>query len=198
MATKKPTTPKEEKLEKQDFDLFEALAAMDRKDYNYLDSLTEEQQRKFVPYMMTHWMSAIKASGGLGGYYVMSTEYNANKHLFNEYIQKHPKLQWMMLCASSPGMGKQFHQWIPHLSTKVTNLKETPKPKEVKDYYTKIYPKADSESINMISEMFMEEHKKKVYLAKRFPEMKIADIEVLAQTVTDDDIRNYERELGNE
>jgi hypothetical protein len=198
MATKKLAVPKDEKLEKQDFDLFEALAAMDRKDYNYLDTMTEEQQKKFVPYMMTHWMSAVKDNGGVQGYYVMSTEYSANKHLFNEYVQKHPKLQWMMLCAASPGLGKKFHQWIPHLSSKVATLKETPKLKDVKEYYAKIYPKADSESLAHISEAFVEEHKKKVYLAKRFPDLKISDIEVLAQTVTDEDIRAYERDLGNE
>lgn len=198
MATKKPQTPKDEKFEKQDFDLFQALDALDRKDYNYLDKLTEEQQKKFVPYMMTHWMSTVKADGGIQGYYVMSTEYHANKYLFNEHVQKHPKLVWQMLCASSPGVGKKFHQWIPHLSSKVATLKETPKLKDVKDYYTKIYPKASPSDIDMLAEVFIEEHKKKVYLAKRFPELKLSDIEVLAQTVTDDDIRNYERDLGND
>jgi len=198
MATKKPATPKDEKFEKQDFDLFQALDALDRKDYKYFDNLTEEQQKKFVPYMMTHWMSTVKADGGVQGYYVLSTEYYANKHLFNEYIQKHPKLVWYMLCASSPGVGKKFHQWIPHLSSKVATLKDTPKTKEVKDYFTKIYPKTSDEDISAISEAFVEEHKKKVYLAKRFPELKLSDIEVLAQMVTDDDIRDYERDLGNE
>jgi hypothetical protein len=198
MATKKSAVPADEKLDKQDFNLFEALTALDRKDYTYLDNMTDEQQKKFVPYMMTHWMSTVKASGDVQGYYVMSTEYNANKHLFNEYVQKHPKLQWMMLCASSPGLGKQFHQWIPHLSSKVSSLKETPKIKDVREYYSKIYPKADQESLDMISEVFVDEHKKKSYLAKRFPELKLDDIETLAQLVTDDDIRDYERELGNE
>jgi hypothetical protein len=198
MATKKPATPKDEKFEKQDFDLFEALSALDRKDYTYLDNLTDEQQRKFVPYMMTHWMSTVKDNGGVQGYYVLSTEYNANKHLFNEHVQKHPKLQWLMLCAASPGLGKKFHQWIPHLSSKVATLKESPKLKDVKDYYAKIYPKAAPTDLDMLAEVFVDEHKKKVYLAKRFPELKLSDIEVLAQTVTDDDIRNYERELGND
>jgi hypothetical protein len=41
MATKKPATPKDEKFEGQDFDLFEALSALDRKDYGYIESLTE-------------------------------------------------------------------------------------------------------------------------------------------------------------
>jgi hypothetical protein len=187
MATKKPAVPTDEKLEKQDFELFKALDALDRKDYKYLDNLTEEQQKKFVPYMMTHWMSTIKGTGELA----------ANKNLFNEHVQKHPKLQWMMLCASSPGVGKQFHQWIPHLSAKVSTLKETPKSKDVKEYYTKIYPKTDTDTIDALSEAFIEEHKKKVYLAKKFPELKLTDIETLSLLVTDEEIKQYERELGN-
>ena len=150
MATKK-NTPVEEKFEAQDFNLFDALLAMDKKDYSYYDRLTEEQQKKFVPYMMTHWMSAIKGTGDVQGYYLRSVDYHANKHLFNEYVQKHPKLQWYMLCASSPGLGKQFHQWIPHLGSKVTQLKEPAKTKDIKEYYTKIYPKVDGDSIDEIA-----------------------------------------------
>lgn len=197
MATKKPATPKDEKFEGQDFDLFEALTALDNKDYGYYDRLTEEQQKKFVPYMMTHWMSAIKKSGGLQGYYVRSVDYHANLHLFNENVQKHPKLQWLMLCSSSPGMGKQFHQWIPHLSAKVTNLKESAKVKDVKEYYTKIYPNASPSDLTAFSEAFVDDHAKKVYLAKLYPDLKREDIEMLSQLVTDDDIKQYEKDRGN-
>lgn len=197
MATKKLATPKDEKFEGQDFDLFEALTALDKKDYSYIDRLTEEQQKKFVPYMMTHWMSAVKSNGGVQGYYLMSVDYNANKHLFNEYVQKHPKLQWLMLCAASPGLGKQFHQWIPHLSTKVTQLKETPKPKEVREYFSKIYTKVSDDDLVDISEAFVSEHKKKTYLAKKYPNLKQSDIETLAAIVTDDEIKQYEKDSGN-
>ena len=200
MATKKPTkikTPTDEKFEKQDFDLFEALTALDRKDYDYLNRLTEDQQKKFVPYMMTHWMSTVKASGDIQGYYVMSTEYNANKHLFNEQVMKHPKLQWLMLCAASPGLGKQFHQWIPHLGSKVVELKEVAKAKDIKEYYAKIYARADQDTLAELSEVFVDEHKRKVYLAQQFPEMKITDIETLSTLITDDDIKEFEREKGN-
>jgi hypothetical protein len=196
MATKK-TTPTEEKFEGQDFNLFDALLAMDKKDYGYYDRLTEEQQKKFVPYMMTHWMSAIKGSGDVQGYYLRSVDYHANKHLFNEYVQKHPKLQWYMLCASSPGLGKQFHQWIPHLGSKVTSLKEPAKVKEIKEYYTKIYPKVDSDDIDEIAKAFVLEHKRKCYLAETFPNLKQSDIEVLSQLVTDEDIKQYEKDRGN-
>lgn len=196
MATKK-STPVDEKFVAQDFDLFDALTAMDKKDYGYYDRLTEEQQKKFVPYMMTHWMSAIKGSGDVQGYYLRSVDYHANKHLFNEYVQKHPKLQWYMLCASSPGLGKQFHQWIPHLGSKVTSLKEPAKTKDIKEYYTKIYPKVDSDDIDEIAKAFVVEHKRKCYLAETYPNLKQSDIEVLSQLVTEEDIKQYEKDRGN-
>ncbi len=196
MATKK-TTPIDEKFDRQDFDLFKALEALDKKDYGYYDRLSEEQQKKFVPFMMTHWMSQIKAKGGLGEYYIRSVNHYSNQHLFNEYVMNNPKLQWLMLCASSPGMGKQFHQWVPHLSRKVTTLKETPSVKEAKDYFSKIYPNASTSDLNLIGESFVDEHKKKVYLANQYPNLKHEDIEILSNLISEDDIRKYEQERGN-
>ena len=193
----KETLSKDEKFEKIDFDLFEALAAIDRKDYSYYDRLTEEQKKKFVPFMLIHWVSAIKGNSELQSYYLQSTEYHANKYLFNENVQKNPKLQWLMLCAASPGLGKQFHQWIPHIKDRVTKLKEKPKHKEIKDYFKKIYPKSNDSDLNTITDVFIDSHRKKMYLANRFPELKFDEIELLSELVTDKDIENYEKELGN-
>ena len=196
MATKN-STPKDEKFEKTDIDLFDVLAAMDKKDYGYYDRLTEEQKKKFVPYMMVLWMSCIKGAEGIARYYVMSTNEYANKYLFNENVQKHPKLQWLMLCSASPGLGKQFHQWIPHIKEKVSKLKEPAKLKDVKDYYGKIYPKTDDRTLQEFSEAFVKDNKRKIYLSEKFPNLKIEDIEVLNQIVTEKDIEKYERENGN-
>lgn len=198
MATKKPAIPQDEKLENQDFNLFEALAALDKKDYGYYDRLTPEQQRKFEPFMLIKWLSYVKGSGDIAGYYVMSTEYNANKYLFNEFIyKKHPKLQWMMLCAASPGLGKQQRQWLPQIKERVSLLKNPAELKETKEYFTKIYPKANAEDIAEYSKEFVKEQKKKMHLAQIYPHLKIADIEVLSQTVTDEDITQYEKDRGN-
>ena len=197
MATRKPAVPVDEKFEKQDFDLFDALAAIDKKDYDYYDRLTEEQQRKFVAYMMIHWTSAIKGSSELQQYYLQSIDYHANKYYFNENVQKHPKLQWLMLCASSPGVGKQFHQWIPGINQKVGKLEAPAKLKEIKEYYKKIYPKAIESEITEVSEIFVTSHKRKCQLAKLFPNLKQTDIETLNEVITDKQIAEYERELGN-
>lgn len=188
---------KDEKFERQDLDLFEVLAALDKKDYGYYDRLSEEQKKKFSAFMLTHWMSAIKGRSDLQGYYVLSTEYNANKYLFNEFVSRHPKLQWLMLCAASSGLGKQFHQWIPMIRERVSTLREPAKVKDIKDYYTKIYPKADSNALQEIAETYVAEQKCKMKLAQLFPHLKLADIETLSQLITDDDIKQYEQDLGN-
>ena len=199
MATKKvkAVIPADEKLENQDFPLFDALLALDKKDYGYYDRLSEAQQKKFVPFMLIKYMSYLKGSGEIAAYYLRSTDYHANKYFFNENVMKNPKLQWLMLCASSPGLGKQFHPWMPQIKEKVSSLKEKAVLKDVKDYYTKVYPKADVEDITEISKEFIKEQHKKVYLAELYPEMKISDIEVLSKTVTDEEIKEYERERGN-
>ena len=197
MATKKAPVPKDEQLDKQDFPLFDALAALDRKDYNYYANLSEAQQQKFVPFMLIMYMSYLKGSSEIAGYYLRSTDYHANKYFFNENIMKNPKLQWLMLCASSPGLGKQFHPWMPQIKERVSSLKENAVLKDIKDYYTKIYPKTDSETITEISTAFVQEQRRKVYLAELYPTLKITDIEVLSQTVTDEEIEQYERDRGN-
>ena len=196
MATKK-NIPVDEQLDKQDFPLFQALEALDKKDYGYYDRLSPEQQKKFTPFMLVRYLSYLKGSGEVAGYYAMSTNYHANKYIFNEYVQKHPKLQWLMLCASSPGLGKQFHPWIPQIKEKVSLLKEQAVLKDVKEYYKKIYPKVNDEDITEVSKAFVVEQKKKFYLASVYPNMKISDIEVLSQTVTDEQIEEYERDRGN-
>lgn len=182
------------KFERQDFDLFQALEALDRKNYDYFKSLSEEQQRKFVPYMMLHWASAVK--GQLDGYYLLSTDIHANKYMFNERVQQHPELQWMMLCASSPGRGKQFHQWIPHLSHKVGEFREAVTVKTVSEYFTKIYPGTPAGTIREVAEEFTAQQNHKHRLAQLFPDMKLSDIETLAQLVDERDIEQYKQDSG--
>lgn len=190
-------TASDEKFQDVDFPLFEAIAAIDRKDYNYFDSLTNEQQKKFVPYMLLHWISSVKSSIALQQFHLLSTAEFANKHMFNENIMNHPKLQWMMLCAAGLGQGKQFHQWIPHIKEKVSKLKEVATMKDTQDYYTKIYKNLPENELKELSTSFVKKQTRKVYLAETFPNLKFDEIEILNDIVTDDQIKKYQEETGN-
>lgn len=195
MATKKN---KDELFDKQDFNLFEAIEAIDKKDYGYFDRLSPEQQKKFSSYMLLHYASSVSGKAELQNYCLRSVDYYANMHMFNENVSKHSKLQWLMLCAASPGMGKQFHPWIPQIKDRVVKLKDPAKVKDIKDYFSKIYPKADKQALDEFSETYVEKQKRKYYLAQRFPTLKLDEIEVLSDIVSDEEIREYEKDSGNE
>lgn len=199
MATKsKEKVSTDEKFTNMDFALFPALDALDRKDYDYYDRLTVEQQKGFVPFMLTHWLSTVQSKNeDIQRFYVQSCDAAANKYLLHESITKHPKLQWLMLCAVSPNVGKQFHKYIPHIKQRVSLLQDPAKFKDTREYFAKIYPKASEDLIDEVSNEFVREQKRKHYLAQLFPNLKHDDIETLNAIVTDTDIEKYEKDLGN-
>ena len=102
-----------------------------------------------------------------------------------------------MLCAASPGVGKVYHKYIPKISERVSLLKENATVSDTKKYYEKIYPKANEQDIDELAKEFVAEQKKKVVLGKIYPALKIDEIELLSTIVTDDDIKQYERDSGN-
>ena len=69
--------------------------------------------------------------------------------------------------------------------------------KDIKEYYKKIYPKANGDDIDAVSEAFVSGQKRKLKLAELFPNMKLCDIEALNETISDDQLKQYERDLGN-
>lgn len=191
----KKAIPTDEKFEKQEFDLFGALKALDKKDYEYYDRLTSEQKKKFVPYMMLMWMSSV-TSPRMQKDYLIKTNKIANIHFFNENVQQHPKLQWLMLCAASPGKGEQYHKWIPHIREKISKLQDHIKNDELKEYYTKVYPNIDKELIKEIVNTHAKLHKTKMYLAEQYPNLKFDEIDLLSQLISDADIENHKKENG--
>jgi hypothetical protein len=193
MAKQKLTT--DEKFTNVDFNLFEALEAIDRKDYGYYDRLTPEQQRKFSAYMMLMWVPSVK--GVYQSTYLQRTNEIANKYIFDEVVQDNPKLQWLLLCASSVGKGKQYREYVPSLSIKVVKLQEKAELDSVKKYFTKLHPNVDSELIDEITKLYTQQQHRKVYLAEKFPHLKLDEIELLNELTTDDEIQEYERLSGN-
>jgi len=86
------------------------LGALDNKDMGFYDRLTSNQQKQLSPFLLNRYMSIVKGSKDLASYYLLATNQNVNVMYFD--LAKHPKLIWQLLCTASPGMGKQFHQWV--------------------------------------------------------------------------------------
>ena len=88
------------------------MRAFDRKDRAFYDSLSEEEQRKFAPFLMIRWGSAVEAAHEMQEYYVIATNERLNRHFFSINTARHKKLQWLMATSVSPDLGTHRHPWI--------------------------------------------------------------------------------------
>jgi hypothetical protein len=118
------------------------MRQLDAKNRDFYDELTPEERRKFSTFLMVRWGSAVDGSQEIQEYYVQSTNHYLNKHFFT--MHRHPKLQWLMATAVSPGMGAQRHNWI------------APKKKEagasaIKKQLRELYPHFKDDEIDLMA-----------------------------------------------
>lgn len=100
MATKK----------KRALDLTKVLRAIDNKNRNFDQQLTEEEKREFSAYTSMRWAAGVEGSVDEQLYYLRSTNENANYNFFD--LSRHPKLQWLMVTTISPDIGSMRHYWV--------------------------------------------------------------------------------------
>jgi len=88
------------------------MAQFDNKNRDFYDSLSEEEKKKFSPFLMIRWGATVEGSADMQAYYLMSCNQKLNKNFFDINTTQHKKLQWLMATTISPGMGKQKHPWL--------------------------------------------------------------------------------------
>jgi len=120
------------------------MRQLDAKNRDFYDELTPEERKKFSTFLMVRWGSAVDGSQEIQEYYVQSVNHYLNKHFFT--MHRHPKLQWLMATAASPGMGSMRHNWI------------APKKKEagasaIKKQLRELYPHFKDDEIDLMAEL---------------------------------------------
>ena len=121
------------------------MAQFDRKNREFYDSLTDEERRKFSPYLMIRWGSSVGGSADLQAWYLMSTNERVNKNFFDVSTSKHKKFQWLMCTTISPGMGNQRHYWLAPKKTERDN-------KAVK-FLIELYPELKPDDIELLAKL---------------------------------------------
>ena len=87
------------------------MRQFDRKNRDFYDSLTEEEKKKFSPYLMIRWGSNVSGSTDLQEYYLLSTNRRLNRNFVGIPAQ-HKKLQWLLATTVSPDLGSVRHNWL--------------------------------------------------------------------------------------
>ena len=125
-------------------DIINEMRQLDAKNRDFYDELTPEERKKFSTFLMVRWGSDVNGSREIQEYYVQSVNHYLNKHFFT--MHRHPKLQWLMATAASPGMGAMRHNWI------------APKKKEagasaIKKQLRELYPHFKDDEIDLMAEL---------------------------------------------
>lgn len=93
--------------------LSRVLTALDRKDRNFYKNLPDNEKKEVQPYVLMRYLSSSKGSLELQEWYLRATNEYVNKGYWNLSSTDHKELQWLLLTTVSPGMGTQYHEWIP-------------------------------------------------------------------------------------
>jgi len=128
-------------------DLNRVLGALDKKQWDFYDRLTDEEKKAFTPYLMLRYASSVSGDFELASYYLLATNHYANEGFFD--IAKHPKMQWLCLAAASPGMSKVRHPWIGFKKKADADKKTNAKKKTLLG----LYPNAKESDIDVMCEL---------------------------------------------
>lgn len=120
------------------------MRMFDRKVRDFYDELTPEERKKFSPFLMIRWGSAVEGSRELQEFYVIATNERLNKYFFN--LSRHPKLQWLLATTVSPGMGTPRHNWI-------APKKKEPGAGSMKKQLREFYPHLKDDEIDLLASM---------------------------------------------
>ena len=88
------------------------MAQFDSKNREFFDELTDEEKKKFSPFLMIRYGSSVSGGRDLQEFYLIATNERLNKKFFAVNTAQHKKLQWLMATSVSPGLGNFRHNWI--------------------------------------------------------------------------------------
>ena len=144
--------------------LKEIMAAIDKKDRNFYNNLSDEQKKAFSAWMMMRYCSSVQGRDAANYIYLTNELVNFQ---FME-VSKHPELQWLLLSAC--GTGKiQFHPYL-----KPPNAKK--KKNKVSEFLYGLYPHSKPEDIELMIKLNTNEELKALAYDYGYDDKTIKDI----------------------
>lgn len=129
--------------------LTDQLNSLNRKNRNFYDNLDDEGKKKFSAYLMMKYGANVEGSVDLQEWYLRATNEYVNINFFE--LNKHPKLQWLLLTTISPNFGNQRHYWLASKKKEDSNAS-----KKIK-FLLKLYPTHKLKDIEILANINTEQ-----------------------------------------
>lgn len=146
-------------------DIINEMAQLDLRNRGFYDELNDEERKKFSTYLMLRWGSVVNGIPELQQYYLQAMNERVNKRFFD--INKHPKLQWLLLTTVSPSMGKHRHEWMAY-SGKTAKNKRAQKMLE-------LYPHIKTDEAELLAATITDEHYKAMLVELGYSDKEIKE-----------------------
>lgn len=142
-------------------DIFEVMAAIDRRDMGFYSRLSDDQKKGFAPIVALRWASSIENDPRMAERYIwLINEANVN---FWE-IHQHPELQYKIMCSAGAGV-RLRHGWIPQ--AKSAHVRKG----KLFDFLSEAYPDANGPELDLLANKFsLEEFEDYVKSFALFPD----------------------------
>lgn len=121
------------------------MRVLDRKERNFYDDLSDEEKKKFSPYLMLKYGASVEGSYDMQSWYLLATNERVNRHFFDVSAAKHKKLLWLTCTTISPDCGTQRHYWL--------STKKSTKDNAAIKFLKEIYPNAKDDEIELLAEL---------------------------------------------
>ena len=122
------------------------MAQFDSKNRQFFDELTDEERKKFSPFLMIRYGSSVSGSRDLQEFYLIATNERLNKKFFAVNTTQHKKLQWLMATTVSPGLGNFRHNWI-------APRKKEPGAGSMRKQLMELFPHLKDDEIDLLAEI---------------------------------------------
>jgi len=91
-------------------DIKRELAAVDLRNYDFYNSLTDEEKKSFSPYVLMRYTSNVQGDRDIQEWFIETTNEMVNKDHWT-LSKNHKELLWKLFAGTGPGM-KCFHPYL--------------------------------------------------------------------------------------
>jgi hypothetical protein len=134
-------------------DIKRELSAVDLKNYNFYDKLTDEEKKVFSPYILMRYTASVQGDRDIQEWFLEMTNEMVNKNHW-ELSKNHKALLWKLFAATGAGVSC-YHPYL------ASSKKE--KANKIEKLLVELYPVTKMSEIKMLASMMDKKDKDKLF-----------------------------------
>ena len=123
-------------------DIKRVLSALDLKDYDFYQNLTDEEKREFSPVPLLRYASSVQGDRDTQEWFLRMTNKSVNKHHWS-LLKDHKELLWKLFCRVGVGF-KSYHPYIPGPKKEIN---------KIETLLCELYPSRKLEDIKLLAKL---------------------------------------------